>query len=153
MKSIDALGRDWRFCGGNEAFLYQPIDSISLPLHWGGYWGLCDVNVAFLDVSDAFLKCLDIVQQIGKVFGKGQNFDFSMNFRSKKRSWSSCLELPRLVRKPNSDWKCCISAVRRSSELILGMRPCGRIYLKGRLKRFPAHRCRRKNCDFSDHFL
>ena len=116
--------RDWGFCGGNETFIDQPMDSVSLPLHWGGYRGLCGVNVAFLDVSDAFLKCLDTVQRIGKVFGKGQNFDFSMNFRSKKRSWSSSLELPRLARKPNSDWKFCNSAVRRSSELILGLRPC-----------------------------
>ena len=31
---------------------------------------------ASLNVADVFLKCLDIVEYIGKVFGKSQNFVF-----------------------------------------------------------------------------
>ena len=61
------------------------------------------------------LKCLDIVEYIGKVFGKSQNFDFFMNFGSKKRSWGSCLELPIRLRSCSDPGTSNENAVSRPS--------------------------------------
>ena len=92
--------------------------------HWRDFWDLRGRYEAFLDVSDVFLKCLDMVEPNSEVLGKSQNFDFFHEFWVQKRSWDSCLELPSRLRSGIFERKCCISGVRRSSEVILGMCPC-----------------------------